>query len=185
MTRKTTILLAFLAACAPTRAADDFRHVGDYLLQSHYKLSGGKIIPIPIKPIAFRVFTDGVTVRIHTEDDPEARSSFEIYRSDGIARQRREAGALEIIPGLQASSNTGGILKHLRMSAEAITITTFPGVSDQTIISHAVAATPVKPSDKPSHQTPEKTTPPPSPPQQPAPSPGTAPPSPAPASPAP
>ena len=152
MTRGTAILLALLAVCAPTRAAEGFRHVGDYLLQSHYKLSGGKIIPIPIKPIAFRVFTDGITVRIHTEDDPEARSSFEIYRSDGIARQRREAGALEIIPGLQASSNTGGILKHLRMSAEAITITTFPGVSDQTIISHAVAAVPVKPSDKKPNQ---------------------------------
>ena len=68
--------------------------------------------------------------------------SFEIYRSDGIGRQRKGSGALEVIPGLQATSNVGGILRHLRLSRESMTITTFPGVSDQTIVSHAIAAEP-------------------------------------------
>lgn len=130
--------LAFTSAVA----AADFKHVGDFLLQSHYKLTGDKITPIPMKPIAFRVYTDGVRIKVTAEDDEESHTTFEIYRSDGIGRQRSGRGALEVIPGLQATSHTGGVLRHLRLSGESMTITTFPGVSDQTIVSHAVAAEP-------------------------------------------
>lgn len=120
--------------------AGEFRHVGDFLLNAHFKLTGSRKTPIPMKPIAFRVYTDGVTVRISAEGDEESHTSFTIYRSDGIGRQRKSGGALEVIPGLQATSNTGDVLRHLRLSRESMTITTFPGVSDQTIVSHSVAA---------------------------------------------
>ena len=135
-------------ALASAAAAGEFRHVGDFLLQSHFKLTGDKITPIPMKPIAFRVFTDGVRIRIAAEGDEESHTTFDIYRSDGIGRQRSGGGALEVIPGLQASSHTGGVLRHLRISAESMTLTTVPGVSDQTIVSYAVAAEPV-PAGKP------------------------------------
>ena len=128
--------------------ADEFRHVGDYLLKSHYKLTGTKVTPVPIKPIAFRVYTDGVTVKVTTEGDDEAHATFKIYRSDGISRQRSTDGAIEIIPGLQATSRVDGILRHLRLSAESMTITTFPGISDQTIVSYSVAAKPVAEKNK-------------------------------------
>lgn len=142
MMRWIAIALAF---SLPVMAADDgFRHVGDFLLKSHFKLTGDKITPIPMKTIAFRVYTDGVRIKVSAEGDDESQSQFEIYRSDGIGRQRSGGGALEIIPGLQATSQTGGVMRHLRMSRESMTITTFPGVSDQTIISHAVAAEPTK-----------------------------------------
>jgi len=134
-------ILAFFLLILPGWAAE-FKHVGDYLLQSHFKLMGQQITPIPMKPIAFRVFTDGVTIRVATENDEEAYTTFEIYRSDGIGRQRPGSGALEVIPGLQAMSKSGDVLRHLRLSREALTITTFPGVSDQTIVSYAVAAEP-------------------------------------------
>ena len=137
-----TLLLTIGAAVAE---AGEFRHVGDYLLRSHYKLTGAEMTPIPMKPIAFRVTTDGVTIRISPEGEEEAHTSYEIYRSDGIGRQRAGSGALEVIPGVQASSTSDGTLRHLRLSRESLTITTFPGVSDQTIVSHAVAATPKKP----------------------------------------
>ncbi|RYD38015.1 MAG: hypothetical protein EOP87_02395 [Verrucomicrobiaceae bacterium] len=129
-----------LLAAAPFAAALEFRHVGDFLLQSHFKITGGSVTESPMKPMALHVFTDGVHIRISAEDEPESYSTYEIYRSDGIGRQREESGALEIIPGLQAMSRTDGVMRHLRLSAEALTITTFPGVSDQTIVSHAVAA---------------------------------------------
>lgn len=107
--------------------------------------------PIPMKPIAFHVFTDGVSIRVSPEGSEESYTSYEIYRSDGIARQRSESGALEVVPGVQASTSTGGTLRHLRLSKESLTITTFPGVSDQTIVSYAVAAIPrdVKPLARP------------------------------------
>lgn len=80
-----SILAALSTAIA---AASEFRHVGDFLLQSHYKLSGAEMTPIPMKPIAFRVTTDGVTIRISPEGGDGSHTSFEIYRSDGIGRQR-------------------------------------------------------------------------------------------------
>jgi hypothetical protein len=126
----------------PASPAGEFKHFGDFLLTSHFKITGDKITPIPMKPIAFRVFTDGVHVRISAAGDDEAQTTYEIYRSDGIGRQRPGRGALEVIPGLQATTTTGGVLRHLRLSRESLTLTTFPGVSDQTIVSHAVAAEP-------------------------------------------
>lgn len=138
-------LCMLTALCASIASAGEFRHVGDYLLQAHYKLSGAEMTPIPMKPIAFRVSTDGVTIRISPEGEDDAHTTFDIYRSDGIGRQRPGSGALEVIPGLQASSTSDGTLRHLRLSRESLTITTFPGVSDQTIVSYAVAATPKAP----------------------------------------
>ncbi len=135
-----TLLMVF--ALASVVHATEFKHVGDFLLQAQYKLTGQQMTPVPTKAIAFRVFTDGVHIRVTAEGDDEARTTFEIYRSDGIGRQRQGFGALEVIPGLQATSNIGGVLRHLRLSRESMTITTFPGVSDQTIVSHSIAAEP-------------------------------------------
>jgi hypothetical protein len=139
--RLPAALVIFTALFSAALAAE-FKHVGDYLLQAHYKLTGQQVTPIPMKPVAFSVFTDGVRIRVTAEGDSDSHSMFEIYRSDGIGRQRKGAGALEVIPGVQAMSNVAGTLRHLRLSRESLTITTFPGVSDQTIISHAIAAEP-------------------------------------------
>jgi hypothetical protein len=150
--------LPFLAgiALSTVAAASEFKHVGDFLLQAHFKITGQQVTPIPMKPLAFSVFTDGVRIRVSAEGDADSHSTFEIYRSDGIGRQRQGAGALEVIPGLQATSNVGGALRHLRLSREAMTITTFPGVSDQTIVSHAVAAEPKSETARVADQNPVK-----------------------------
>jgi hypothetical protein len=136
-------LITLLIATFPAQAAE-FKHVGDFLLQAHFKLVGQQVTPIPMKPIAFRVFTDGVRIRVSAEGEEDSHTTFEIYRSDGIGRQRQGAGALEVIPGIQAMSTLSGTLRHLRLSRESMTITTFPGVSDQTIVSHSIAAEPTQ-----------------------------------------
>ncbi len=138
MTRISLLLTLYLLSSVVWAA--EYKHVGDFLMQSHFKLTGQQVTPIPMKPIAFRVFTDGIHIRVTAEGDQDAHTTFEIYRSDGIGRQRPGAGALEVIPGLQAMSNVAGTLRHLRLSRESMTITTFPGVSDQTIVSYSVAA---------------------------------------------
>lgn len=138
----TITILLLTAALA---SASGFRHVGDYLLKAHFKMTGSEMTPIPMKPIAFHVFTDGVTIRMSPEGEENSYTSYEIYRSDGISRQRSGTGALEVIPGVQASTTADGTLRHLRLSRESLTITTFPGVSDQTIVSYAVAALPKDP----------------------------------------
>lgn len=141
MTRLLSLLtLTLLLLPAHSTAASGFTHFGDFLLQSHFKVSREKVMPVPMKAMAFRVFSDGIQVRVVSEDDEDARTTFQIYRSDGIARQRADGGSLEVIPGIQATSNTGGVLRHLRLTRESFTITSFSGISDQTVISHAVAA---------------------------------------------
>lgn len=148
MIRATLIALSLFTATTLASPEAEMRHVGDFMLKSHVKLSGGDVTPIPMKPMVFRVFTDGVIIRVSVAGDDEATSSFEIYCSDGISRQRSAGGALEVIPGVQATSRNHNVLRHLRMSAESLTITTFPSVSDQTIVSHAVAAEPIpQPAD--------------------------------------
>lgn len=142
------LAIALGLALGSASADDAYKHVGDFLLQSHFKLTGDKMTPIPMKPIAFRVYSDGVHIKVTAEGDDESHTTYEIYRSDGIGRQRAGRGALEVIPGLQAISRTDGILRHLRLTRETMTITTFPGVSDQTIICHALAAE-SKPAETP------------------------------------
>ena len=152
MIRSLATALVLLLITSSVSSATEYRHVGDFLLKSHFKITGATMTPIPMKAVVFRVFTDGIVIRVSADGDDEAFTTFEIYRSDGIGRQRSEGGALEVIPGVQATSRNNNVLRHLRMSSESLTITTFPGVSDQTIVSHAIAAERI--------ENPEATTPP-------------------------
>ena len=61
--------MALGLALGGVAAAEEFKHVGDFLLQAHFKLTGDKITPIPMKPLAFRVYTDGVHVKVTAEGD--------------------------------------------------------------------------------------------------------------------
>jgi len=137
LSRATLLSLAL----APFATADegDFGSFGDYIVRHQTKITGsGKVIQVPIKPLKLSVSTDGVTVRVSTGSQGDAWSSFTIYRSDGIGRQARPGGPLEVVPGVQATSDHGGVHKHLRLTRETLTLTSFPGVSDQTVVIHAV-----------------------------------------------
>ncbi len=118
---------------------DGFRHFGDFLIRSRLKITGDKVTRVPIKPLRLSVSTDGVSIRISTEAADESWSTFTIYCSDGVGRIS-PGGPLEIIPGIQAISDGGGAHRHLRLTREALTLTVFPGISDQTVVTHATAA---------------------------------------------
>lgn len=113
--------------------------MGNFLLKAQYKLTGQQVTPVTIKPLMFKVYSDGAQVRVVAEGDEESQTVFDVYRSDGVTRQKAGSGVIEVVPGLQATSHADGTLRHLRLSRESMTITTFPGVSDQTIVSHSVA----------------------------------------------
>lgn len=147
MRRMLPVLLSL--ALGPALRAGEFRPFADFLLSSYVKVTGDRLTPIPMKSVVFHVATDGVRVRITADGNDEARTTFEIYRSDGVGRQRSGEPTLEVIPGVQAMSKTGGVLRHLRLTRESLTITTFPGVSDHTIVTHAVAIAPGTPTATP------------------------------------
>ena len=148
MIRMLPVLLSLLAL-APALGAAEFSHFGSFMLKSHFKVAGEQVTPIPMKPIVFHVSTDGTRVHVTAEGDNEARTTFDIYRSDGIARQRPGEVTLDVIPGIQAMSHGSGVLRHLRLTRESFTLTTFPGVSDQTIITYALATAPSLPVPAP------------------------------------
>lgn len=129
-------------SCLAIAKAEDFRHIGDFTIQSRIKVAEGKVIRMPVEPLVLSAFTDGMSVRLATAGAPESASEYTIYRSDGIGRQRGEQGALEVLPGVQATCQMGGVLRQLRLTEETLTITSFPGISNQTIIIHAVATAP-------------------------------------------
>jgi len=157
MIRMLPVLLSL--ALGSALRAEDFRPFADFRLSSYVKVTGDRVTPIPMKPVVFHVATDGVRVRITADGNDEARTTFEIYRSDGVGRQRSGEASLEVIPGIQATSKTGGVLRHLRLTRESLTITTFPGVSDHTIITHALAITPGTPVPPPKPVPPESAKP--------------------------
>jgi hypothetical protein len=144
--RKLHTIITLLSAAlgfAGAAAGGEFSAMGDYVIHRQVKITGaGKVLDIPMKPLPLRVETDGVTVRISTSTGNENWSSFTIYRSDGIGRQTAAGGPLEVVPGVQATSDTGGVHKHLRLTQDTLTLTVFPGVSDQTVITHARLAPP-------------------------------------------
>jgi len=132
-------------------AADDgqFKSLGDFVIKSRVKVVGDKLVTTPIKPLHLTVSTDGEVVRIATEGSTEAPATYKIYRSDGIARESATSGAMEVLPGIQATADRGGVHQHLRMTRESLTLTSFPGVSDQTIIMTAVLVPPAATAKNP------------------------------------
>jgi hypothetical protein len=122
-----------------------FRSVGTFLIRSRMKITGNKVTRIPIKPMEIEVFTNGVEVKIVAGGRLDESSVFEIYRSDGIGRLNKHTGVLEVVPGLQASCRRDGILRHVRVTRDSLTITEFAAISDQTMVTHALAAKPKPP----------------------------------------
>ncbi len=147
--KTASILLACLLALAGghVRSQDEeifpdndgFRHFGDFLIRSRLKITGDRVTRVPIKPLRLSVSTDGVSIRISTGAAGESWSTFAIYCSDGVG-QVSPGGPLEIVPGVQAISDNGGTHRHLRLTRETLTLTVFPGMSDQTVVTHATAA---------------------------------------------
>lgn len=123
----------------PVSVADVYQHIGSYRVSSRLKVTDDKVTRVTIKPMVLDVTSNGTTVRVSTRSQDMAASTFDIYRSDGIGRQHDRSGVLEVIPGVQASSFRDGVLRHIRVSREALTITQFAGVSNQTVITHAAA----------------------------------------------
>jgi len=130
-------LCCALPAAADALSAQDFRHVGSYRLVSQAKITRTSSVQMPVASLTFQVHCDGVQVKVAISGQPETETTYQIYRSDGLVRQRQDGNAIEVIPGIQAICQAGGVLRHLRLSKDNLTLTTFPDAVDQTIVIHA------------------------------------------------
>ena len=146
MTIRTVCLFTVCLALTGPRllAADEtprvvpaeFRLIGSYELTKRIKVRAGEAFPIAINAIRYEVFTDGITVRCYAGEG-EAFTSFEIYRRDGVAVARK-AGLVESIPGIQAKTLVGDVLRQLSLTEERMILSRFPAKSDIMEVTYAL-----------------------------------------------
>ena len=146
MKRIHTYLLFALVAAAflkPTEllAEQDslplgYRFAGNYRFDKRVKIRDGEALRIQSKAFYCRVYTDGITVRVYGENSKESYTSFTIHRNDGIL-----AGAgtnkMETLPGIQAYSLVGNVLRQLTLTEDRLVVTKFPAFSDVVEVTYA------------------------------------------------
>ena len=113
-----------------------FRFVGNYQFDKRIKIRNGSPFAVKSKPFVCRVYTDGIAVRIYGAGGAESFTSFTIHRNDGIM-----VGAgtdrMETIPGVQAYTLVGNVLRSLTLTEEQLVITKTPALSDVVEITYA------------------------------------------------
>jgi len=121
---------------AESPGALDFRFVGRYQLRRQVKLKDGKAFRVAIDPMVYRVYTDGVTIRLFGGEESEGFTAFTIYRNDGVLVPSSEA-VFETVPGVQARSMVGNVLKQLNLTRARLTLTKFPAFSELVQVTYA------------------------------------------------
>ncbi len=139
--------LVIFAACilwitpAPGNAEDEalpvgFRFVGNYLFEKRVKIRNGTPFSVASKPYVCRVYTDGITVRLYGEGGSESYTSFTIHRNDGVMVGIGTAN-VETVPGVQAHTLVGNVLRQLTLTDERLVLTKFPALSDVVEVTYA------------------------------------------------
>ena len=113
-----------------------FRFVGNYRFEERFKIREGVSLRVKSKAFFYRVYTDGVTVRLYGGRSSEGHTSLTIHRSDGILAGAG-TGRMETVPGLQAYSLVGNVLRQLTLTEEQLVLTKFPALSDVVEITYA------------------------------------------------
>ena len=132
------VLASFLCLTSETSMAQEdslspgFRFVGNYRFDKRMKIRDGA----SFKAFFCRVYTDGIAVRVYGESSTEAYTSFTIHRNDGILTGAG-TNKMETVPGLQAYSLVGNILRQLTLTEERLVLTKFPALSDVVEITYA------------------------------------------------
>ena len=115
---------------------EGFRFAGNYRFDKRVKIRDGESLNIPSKPFYCRVYTDGISVRIYGESSKESYTSFTIHRNDGILTGSGSQ-KMETLPGLQAYSLVGNVLRQLTLTEDRLVVTKFPAFSDVVEVTYA------------------------------------------------
>lgn len=135
------------AACvtwvtAPPCAGEDeglpggFRFVGNYQVVKRVKVRDGEVVPVAMRPLLLRVYTDGIEVRVYGNLEREDSTVFKVYRDDGVMVEGDE-DTVETIPGVQARTLVGGVLRQMTLTNEGLVLAKFPAFSDIVELSYA------------------------------------------------
>ena len=131
---RCALTLAFagtIAWSAPGQEAAvpaEFDYVGSYEIVRKVKLRDGEPFEVALKPMIIRVFTDGISIRLYGGGEKGGYTSYEVYRGEGII-EAPDRTAIETVPGIQAKSTVGRLLRQLTLTERKLTIVSHPAVS--------------------------------------------------------
>ena len=114
----------------------DFNYVGTYKLVKRVKMRSGEPFEVAIPAVIYQVYSDGITLRFYGEGGGSSHTSFDIYRSDGVVRERK-GNVLGNVLGVQARSSAGNVLRQVTLTGRIMTLTKFPAMSDAVEITYA------------------------------------------------
>ena len=114
-------------------APNDFREIGLFQVTKAVLTRLGETTEVDKGDLVFRVFTDGIDVRISPDGNEEDFLAFQIYRSGGVY----DASGRDLSPGVQAFSDQGEVVRHLVVNSRLLTLTKFPTSSSDVEIIYA------------------------------------------------
>ena len=130
------------SACAedrPDNLAVGFRFIGYYKLNSKIRVESGESMPVVISPLIYRVYSDGIDVRVYCKaSGEESFTSYEVYRSDGIGVARR-SGEIDVVAGVQGYCTKGEMIRQVSVTRNSLTMVKMPPRSHRVLVTRAVA----------------------------------------------
>ncbi|MGJ8725550.1 MAG: hypothetical protein ACSHYB_13410 [Roseibacillus sp.] len=111
----------------------EFREIGSFQVTKSVITKLGEATEINKGDLIFRVFTDGIDVRISPEGQNENFLAFQIYYSGDIF----DAAGENLSPGVKAISDQGEVVRHIVINAKLLTLTKFPTSTSDVEITYA------------------------------------------------
>ncbi|MBT8043702.1 MAG: hypothetical protein KJO79_02025 [Verrucomicrobiae bacterium] len=156
LTLMVSVLVGSL--CAEDRPAGlsaGYRFIGHYKLNSKIRVEAGEAVPVVISPLTYRVFSDGIDVRVYCRSSGEdSFTNYEIYRSDGIGVARK-TGEIDVVAGVQGYCTKGDMIRQVSVTRNSLTLVKMPPRSHRVVVTRAVA---IKKASIESKHTPAKET---------------------------
>jgi hypothetical protein len=127
------------AADAPGNLPAGFRLIGAYKLNSKMKVEYGQAMPVVISPLTYRVYSDGIDVRVYCRTAGEdSFTSYQIYRSDGVGVSK-SSGEIQVVAGVQAMCKKGEMLRQISVTRNSLTMVRMPPRSHRVLVTRATA----------------------------------------------
>ena len=124
---------------APEKLPSGYRYIGTYKMVSKVKVEQGETMPVVISPLTYRIYSDGIEVRVYCRTAGEdSFTAYQIYRSDGVG-VARASGEIDLIAGVQAMSTKGDMVRQISVTRSSMTMVKMPPRSHRVIITRALA----------------------------------------------
>ncbi|NWK54868.1 hypothetical protein HW115_04560 [Verrucomicrobiaceae bacterium N1E253] len=130
---------ALWAQDTPPNLPAGFRLIGHYQLKSKIKVENGEAMPVVISPLKYRVYSDGIDVRVYCRTaGEESYTSYQIYRSDGIG-VAKPSGELQVIAGVQGICKKGEMMRQISVTRTSLTMVKMPPRSHRVLVTRAIS----------------------------------------------